>query len=426
LTALFSRAVNLVGECHFAEAAPLLTQICGADGATPEAWLMLGLCFLSLGRFAQLLGLIDIRHGRAGDGLKLFNDCLLMALQRSDYANIHGVAAAVPPTSALSVVSRYVDGLADAQTGHVDEGIGKIIAAGNITRALPSDLANAPYVETICVEGNLLASFETIELIERIPVETLLATLQTVQAKFSLDRQPSVENAVEERFVFLSSCDERYLDRFGQAVVTALDETGAKTTYHLHIVDPTPDLAEKMEALQASCSSLALHYSTEVYGGNDEGYTRAEYYACSRLVRLPEVMALYNRDVFMWDVDTDHVENLRALTNAMKGFDLGYFHMENTRLTLASHLATVYFSNTEATRRCARIIRNYVLAKLPTTPYWLLDQAAVYCTSEYLAATTKEFRIQDFGRSLGRAFNDCIAVASSATEKQTMRAQAGK
>jgi hypothetical protein len=424
MSALLSRAITLVGECHFEEAAPLLTQICGTDGSSFEAWIMLGLCFLSLGRFAPLLGLIDIRHRQAGDGLKLFNDCMLMSLQRSDYVNIHGVAAAVPASSALSVIARYVDGLADAQSGRVDRGIGKIIAAGHITQALPADLASEPYVETICVEANLLASFETVRQLENKPVEALLGALQTVQEKFRLEGSPVAET--EERFVFLSSCDERYLDRFGNTVVSALDATGIKTVYHLHIVDPTPGLAEKMAQLQASCSSLTLRYSTEVYGGADEGYTRAEYYACSRLVRLPEVLALYQRDVFMWDVDTDHVNDPKALIRAMDGFDLGYFHMSNTRLTLASHLAAVYFSNTDATRRCAGIIRNYILAKLSTAPYWLLDQAAVYCASHYLAATTSDFRVQDFAASLGRTFNDCIAVASSAAEKQTMRTRAGR
>ena len=116
---------------------------------------------------------------------------------------------------------------------------------------------------------------------------------------------------------------------------------------------------------------------------------------------------------------------LAALVAAMRDADIGYFQMKNTRLTLVSHLASVYVANTPAGRRCADMIRNYVLAKLPDASLWLLDQAAVYCVTQFLAAQPSGLRLQDFSANPGGAFADYVDVASSAGEKQDMRKQAG-
>jgi hypothetical protein len=99
--------------------------------------------------------------------------------------------------------------------------------------------------------------------------------------------------------------------------------------------------------------------------------------------------------------------------------------MKNTRLTLVCHLAMLYVANTAAGLHCADLIRNYILAKLPTVRFWLLDQAAVYCASQFLATTPSGLRIQDFSVSPGGAFARYVDVASSAAEKQNMRKQAG-
>jgi hypothetical protein len=210
-----------------------------------------------------------------------------------------------------------------------------------------------------------------------------------------------------------------------KTVVRALDATGARAIYHLHVVDPTMAIAAKIARLQAFCSSLTVRCSTEVYRRDDAGYTRAEYYACARLVRLPEIVAFYDRDVFIWDVDTNGVSNLPALVAAMRDRDLGFFQIKNTRLTLVCHLAAFYVANTALGRRCADIIRNYVLAKLPDASLWLLDQASVYCVSQFLEAQPSGLRIQDFSATPGGAFTDYVDIASSAKEKQDMRKQAG-
>lgn len=419
----YAKALALVGSRRFAEAKTILLEICGARPTALEPWTMLGLCSLAEGKFGELLAMTELRQRQAGDGLKLFHDCLCIALPWPDRSRLREMIVQTPADSALSIIAQYISGLIAALEGDVDRGVGGIINAAQLTAALPPPMAAESYIATIIAEAAILAPFSTMSALEERNHHQLMAAMGTVQTEATMPEHASAA-ASSEPFIFYSSCDERYLDRFGETAVRALDATGIRTIYHLHVVDPSPATAQKIAHLQTLCSSLALRYSTEVYRCESTGYNRAEYYACSRLVRLPEIFALYGRDVFIWDVDTARVHNIRALTEAMRGHDLGYFRMKNTRLTLVCHLAAVYLTNTPASHRCADLIRNYILAKLPDASFWLLDQAAVYCSSEFLAAGGA-LRIQDFSACPGGRFTDYVDIASSAAEKQGMRGVAG-
>ena len=308
MSAPILQALQLMRDRRYAEAMPLLFQICGTAPAALEPWTMLALCLLARGDVAELLGIVELRHRQAGDGLKLFNDCLCSALSWPDRAPLHKIVAGTPGDSILSVISRYVSGLITALDGAADRGIAEIQEAARLVGALPAALAEEGYVQTILNEAALLASFAEVAAFAARDPNDLRAAIDVVQAQADIaDTSPI---ASDQPFIFFSSCDERYLDRFGETVVRALDATGARTIYHLHVVDPSPAIATKIGRPPArSASSLTVHYSTEVYRRGDAGYTRAEYYACARLVRLPEIFALYDRDVFIWDVDTNGVNN---------------------------------------------------------------------------------------------------------------------
>jgi hypothetical protein len=413
----YREALKLIPQRRYEEAAGILVDICRTN---PEAepWTLLALCLLCLGRYLDLQGIIELRQRQAGDGLQLFNDCLGVALERSEHDAIRNALTAIRADSALTIVARYWAGLAAALGGEVDRGIGLIHEAAKLITGLPQALADEPYIGTIATEACLLETSAGVAAIEHADPQTLLAAFPGVPARLSPALVPN--DAATASFIFLSSCDQRYLEKFGETVVRALDAIGARTVYHLHVIDPSPDVASIIARLQSLCSSLTLGYSTEAYGGAVKGYSRAEYYACGRLIRLPEIFALYDCDVFMWDVDTNAVNDFGSVVAAMTGADLGYFQMKNTRLTLVSHLATVFFANTAATQRLSRIIRNYILTKFPTSPFWLLDQASVYCAEKFLIGADPAFRFRDFAVT-GRDFAKSVDVASSAEEKQSMR-----
>lgn len=424
MTTLLQQANELMAAGNFVQAEALLARACSDEPAPLSPWAGLGMCLLAQRKCGELLQLIELRHARSGDGPQLFSDCLGAALQEwHDLTALEQMIQATPANSVLRIAARYMMAIILAERGDVEACIGEILDLARIIAAIPGELAAMPTFATIAVEARMLESFGAIAEIEATEAPAILGRVTGVSRDASFLTSSPRETKAD--FIYLSSCDERYLDRFGSTVVRALDEAGIATIYHLHIVDPSPSVDAKLASLQAECSRLQLAYSTEQYGlPASAGYSRASFYACSRLIRLPEIFARYGRDVFMWDMDTEAVRDLPRLLAAMQDADIGYFEMRKTRPSLVCHLAAVYFRKDELTQRFAELNRKYILKKLIEAPYWLLDQTSFFCCTRYLAAQVPSFRIADFSRLAG-SFRSHVTTASTAAEKQGLRKVAG-
>jgi hypothetical protein len=416
-----AEALRLMRERRYAKAESLLERWCEAAPAELEPWSLLGLCLVAQGKAARLLAVVDLRQRRTGDGLKLFYTCLMRATEEVDHAAVLRVIEATPRDNLLFLVALFVAGVIAASDGDGERAITLIKVAGAQARAFAEHFARDPYLRWLLTEPELLEDSQGVGLAEATEWAAFFSVLAGLSPTATFHGGAAAE--VGEKFIFFAACDERYLDRFGEMTTRALDATGAQTIFHVHVVDPTPALGAKIERLRASCSSLDLRYSSERVALDWlEGYGRASYYACSRLVRLPEVFARYRRDVFMWDMDTEEVKGLPALVEAMEGHDLGYFEMKNTLPSLICHLAAVYYVRTPASLRLADLTAKCVLAKLVSRrPFWLLDQASLFCASRYLQKQLPDFRINDFHHRPGVDFYKMVRPGGSAKEKQDMR-----
>jgi hypothetical protein len=422
MNAATEAATRLIGERRYAEATELLMPLCQEPDAGLAPWSLLGICLIAERKPSNLLGLVELRHAQHGDGLELLYDCLIRALPAVDHRLILALVDATPGTSILSVITTYAAGIVAVAGGDAERGIALVKSAGARGAKIAAQLASDPYLDSILAQARVLEGREAVREIEATPWEAFFAKLPGL-ARHATFHDP-VEPGRGEPFIFLAGCDERYLDRFGEMTARALAATGARTVCHLHIVDPTAALAAKIDRLRDACPSLDLRYSSESVAERWEGYRRASYYACSRLIRLPEILARYRRDVFMWDMDTGAVKDLRRLVAAMPGHDLGYFEMKNTTPSLVCHLAAVYYAHTPATARLAEITAKYVLTKFPDHAFWLLDQSSLFAVSRYLQSELPDFRIRDFHEHPGVDFYDAVLPAGTLKEKQQLRSAA--
>jgi hypothetical protein len=418
-------ARRLISARRFQQAAQLLTEVCAAAPDSLDPWTLLGLCLMAQEKRQELFALIELRQQQGNDGLELFYDCLALSIDLLDRPLVLKTIAETPRNSLLYVVALFLSGTIAACDGEVDRGIAEIKLAGRAAAPFHEHFDKDNYLQHILLDGKILEGSEAMAELEAMERKALLDAYGKLQEGIEFRSKPS--HPIAAPFIFLSACDERYLDRFGATVTQALDRTGIRTVYHLHVVDPTPRLESKLAELGAGCANLDLQYSSESCRDDAaQGWSRACYYSCSRLVRLPEILAHYRRDVFMWDVDIAGVRGLDRLVAAMAGYDLGYFEMKYTIPTLLCHMAAAYFANTPATRRLAELTCRFILAKLPRAAFWTLDQASVFCASRYLQARCPEFRINSFTRSPGVKFYDIVDVAGSVDEKRRLRGTAGQ
>jgi hypothetical protein len=412
------RIADLMREERFREAAPLLIQACSAAAADRSDWTGLGRCLIELGQDAGFFSLIEKRQAAAGDAACLFYDCLSELQVTGRREPLLRIIAATPRNTVLFPVALYFSGIGACETDP-NRAIEEIKAASAAAQNCAALYESDPFLTTLLYEGEVLEPFGVIAEIERNKRAVIFAEHGDLEpaAQFAAaeSRAP-----VEAPFVYYSSCNEDYLDRFGEALVRALDTIGLRTVYHFHVIDPSPEIGAKIALLQASSRLLDLRLSTETYRHARTGYGRATFYACGRLLRLPEIIAHYQRDVMMWDMDIAAVHGIDRLIAAMQGYDLGYFEMKGLRLPLICHLATAYFANTPVSRRCADLVACYTALKLQHAPYWSLDQASLFCVSRYLKMTGG-MRINDFSMMPGGKFEDYVEVAATAAEKQGMR-----
>ena len=417
------RAARLMHADRYGEAPPLLIAACGASASSRQSWVDLGRRLIETGQYPGFLRLIEKRQSLAADGLRLYHDCLSALLTAGCRNTLLELVAATPRNSALYIVGLYFSGLIACQGVEAGRGIEEIKLASETAQGCAALFERDPMLSSILNEGDVLETFDTVAAIEAMPRGDVfdLAPEVAPQADFAEARS---ECRVDAPCVFLAGCSEPYLDRFGENLVAALDGAGLGTVLHFHVADPSPALAAKIAALAHTCRRLDLRYSTETYRHAREGYSRASFYACSRLIRLPEILARYDRDVMMWDMDAAGVRDIDRLIAAMKDADLGYFEMADQRPPLICHLAIAYFANTPAMRRAASLISAYAVLKLRLTPYWLLDQSSVFCVSRYLRDVAG-LRINDFTANPGGAFEQYFDIEGSAGEKQAMRNRAG-
>lgn len=412
------RVAGLMREGRYREAAPLLIQACGAPKSDRACWAGLGRCLIELGQDTGFFGLIEKRQSLAGDGPRLFYDCLSALQVDGRREPLLRIIAATPRNNLLFIVALYFSGILACAT-EPKRAIEEIKLASATAQSWPAHFENDPFLTTLLYEGEILEPFDVIAAIEGNERAAFFAAEGDIEpAAHFAAAEPCAPGGAP--FIYYSSCNEDYLDRFGNGLVTALDTVGARTIYHFHVIDPSPEIGTKIAALQAACPRLDLRLSTETYRHSRAGYGRATFYACGRLVRLPEVMARYERDVMVWDMDIAAVRNIDRLIAAMHDQDFGYFEMRNQRLPLICHLAVAYFANTAVARRLAELVARFVVLKLLQPPYWSLDQASLFCASRYLQATVG-LRIHDFSRQPGGRFEDYVEVAGTAAEKQGMR-----
>jgi len=418
-----SHAASLMRAKRYGDAIPLLIAACGVPGSGRESWVDLGRCLVETEQYPGFFGLVDKRQAVGGDGLRVYHDCLAGLLMAGAHDTLRKLVAATPRNSALYIVGLYFSGLLGCQGAEAGRAIEEIKLASEAAQGCAALFEGDPMLGSILNEGDVLETFETIGALEAMPRGKIFELAEDIapQADFA-----PAANAlpVDAPCVFLAGCSEPYLDRFGEKLVAALDSAGLRTVLHFHVADPSPALAAKIAALAGPCRNLELRYSTEIYRHAREGYSRASFYACSRLIRLPEILAHYNRDVMMWDMDAAGVHHVDRLIAAMTDFDLGYFEMANQRPPLICHLAVAYYANTPAMRRTASLISAYAVLKLRQTPYWLLDQSSVFCVSRYLRAVGG-LRINDFTVNPGGQFERYFDIEGSAAEKQGMRNRAG-
>lgn len=187
--------------------------------------------------------------------------------------------------------------------------------------------------------------------------------------------------AAARPLILYASCDSAYFRLFVPAMVRSLVENaGLDAAIALHIVNPD-------EAVEAELATLLRTHGAERFIIIRErvdlapfGAQAKTYYACSRFLLLPDLLARYGRPLVMLDVDLMAIRPLGPLLETSAGADIGLMSHALKRLDIWSLLYAdvVHLRPTPRTARFLDLVRRYIRHFLkPGSAHWFLDQAAL-------------------------------------------------
>ncbi|SMF43669.1 hypothetical protein SAMN02982917_2244 [Azospirillum oryzae] len=212
------------------------------------------------------------------------------------------------------------------------------------------------------------------------PAAGIRATL--AEGKASADRP----------LVVYASCDAVYARKFLPTMVRSIvEDSGLDCAIALHLINPDAEAEATVASLAAAHGAgrfIVLRETIDLTPLDDNAKT---YYACSRFLVLPDLLARWKRPILMLDVDLLAVRDLNPLLATSAQSDLGMMSHALKRLDIWSLLYAdvLHIRPTTGAWRFLDLARRYIRHFLDRgMPVWFLDQAAL--AAVHLAGFTTE------------------------------------
>ncbi len=192
---------------------------------------------------------------------------------------------------------------------------------------------------------------------------------------------PAVDAASSADVVYLVGADSRYLGLFARPLAASIARSGVRRVLlHLHAVNPTPETIALLDELRSGPVSVIVSTEQAALDGLDETEQRC-FYACSRFLILPDLLAMYNLPILVADIDQLVLRPPTALLSVLGDADAALLRFDNARHNILSLVsATLMLAGAGlGGRRFAETLRDWLLARMAEDGglAWHLDQAAL-------------------------------------------------
>jgi tetratricopeptide (TPR) repeat protein len=207
-------------------------------------------------------------------------------------------------------------------------------------------------------------------------IDQLRAAAPPVAPSVQIDEGAGVANA---QLIVYVACDAAYFRIFAPSMLKSLfDNAGLDFAVALHIINAGADT--DINALIEDFGRDRFAVIRENVDLSAYGEQTKTYYACSRFLQLPDLMARWRRPMLMLDADLMAIRPLAPLLARSAGADIGLMSHRLKRFDIWSYAYAdvVHIAPTPAAATFFDLTRRYVAHFLkPGTAHWFLDQAAM-------------------------------------------------
>jgi len=377
--------------------------------ASVEALGLAGLILAEAGRVDDLIRVTEFAATRGLPGPVLLARVLQYCLVDNRLAVLEGLVNLLPRDSPLFPLSVYFAGCARMVRGEIDQSL-------SIFR-LFRDLAAQPNQQPLIANPEVNVYFRQGCLVA--PSAEVGAWLSNgavyppAMTEFAVLRQ-----AEAGPIVYVACADSVYVERFGASLILSLPE-GASA--HLHVVNPQPETAATLAAIEAARAPGSFGYSTSA----DRQYGHAVAYACARFFVLPLLLDLYGTRLAALDIDLRATGHLAKLASLPDDFDFACFRMDRREPSSVFQCSILVCQPTDACRTYLAALGRFCLPQLvlPLQLGWLVDQAALFSVSHHFKTARPDFRFRTLNEMLGLTMDDLVVGVASDEDKHAMRYQ---
>ncbi|KAA0593845.1 tetratricopeptide (TPR) repeat protein [Azospirillum lipoferum] len=187
--------------------------------------------------------------------------------------------------------------------------------------------------------------------------------------------------STDRPLVVYACCDAVYARKFLPTMVRSIvEDSGLDCAIALHLINPDDEAEATVASLAAAHGAGRFIVLRETIDLTPLGDNAKTYYACSRFLVLPDLLARWKRPVLMLDVDLLAIRDLNPLLATSARSDLGMMSHALKRLDIWSLLYAdvLHIQPTMGAWRFLDLTRRYIRHFLDHgMPVWFLDQAAL-------------------------------------------------
>lgn len=404
--AILEQAKELMNAGRYAEATQAYMAAVQTTPRDDQAWLGLGLAVILQRQFAMVAVLADQRQKIRGDGFAFFHDLAITVMTYRLHPYMLELHAAQAPDSPYLPSSLYFAACCHLLNDHEDDAFALLARLKPLLAArrdslpiAPADRFNIAYRQATLVED--ADYLDTLSDVSLCRLESLVPPLQRLGEWSPPNGAPTI----------LAACDGQYLERFGRDFLESARTQAPGMNVHLHVVEPTPAGLDRV-------AGLAGNLSQEAAGPLRSG----AYFACSRFLVAPQIMAHAQAPLLIADVDILFTRPLADVVAVATPFDVAGFTHDSPGPCSRLPAVLTWFAATENGRTALEVLRRFILSKLET-PWplnWMLDQAGLMTMRRWLRRHRPEAAIGTLNQELGGNFRGVLDLRGDAEEKAAL------
>jgi tetratricopeptide (TPR) repeat protein len=195
-----------------------------------------------------------------------------------------------------------------------------------------------------------------------------------------------------DRPIIFFSSDSRYFQDFVRPFLISIDEVSRragkeKLQVHVHIMDPTDENLAEVKSLAAKLDQIILAVSAEHPNERARnGKLAGLYFHAIRFVRMYQILNIYQKPLWLMDVDGLMHDDPRRIFDAIGSRDIGLFgHPGRWEPWMQFNASMVGIRPVEKAKTFLRLVAGYIrYYHKRNLMEWGIDQLALYAVYAHL------------------------------------------